>query len=683
MHLMLRTILLVFLVAPALPAQFPGADWERLGDAEAQSAGWSREKLAEARAFSQTLNTEAVMIVTRGKVLDSWGPIDQKFNIHSIRKSFLSAMCGIHVQAGKLKLASTMAELGIDDNAPSLTDIEKRATVLQLLQARSGVYHPALYETKAMKARRPERHSHDPGTFWYYNNWDFNVLGAIYEQETKAGIYEDFKRLIATPLGMQDYEASDGVYVTGEDSIHRAYPFRMTARDMARFGLLFLRNGKWNESQIIPAQWVKDSVTSYSDAGASGGYGYLWWIANHGVHLSGVALPEGSYSARGAGGHYILVIPSLDLVIVHRVNTDIEERRVESPEFGQLVRRILDAYRSPPVHGSPLAALDTLLPLLMSQHRVPGAAVVGIENGRIAWEKYFGVREAGKPARVDEETIFEAASMTKPLAAYAALKLVEQRKLDLDKPLASYLATPYLKDELRHEKITARMVLTHSSGFPNWRPKGKPLELVHEPGTTFEYSGEGFQFLQHVIVELSGQDYEPFMQRTLLQPLGMKHTSHVWQEAFVASAAGGHDGEGQVKSDRRLYTKPNAAYSLYCTPRDYAAFVLEMLNPDRSAAHSINEKSRQSMLAPSGLPTGRPVHSRRDSISTGQPRFGLGWLIEPTASGDRICHSGSNGTGFRSFVEFDPVKRHGLIIMTNGTGGASLWRDLLAYIGVP
>jgi CubicO group peptidase (beta-lactamase class C family) len=287
------------------------------------------------------------MIVTHGKVLESWGAVEKKFNVHSIRKSFLSAMCGIQVEAGRLKLDSTMADLGIDDNAPSLTDVEKGATVLQLLQARSGVYHPALYETAKMKARRPERHSHEPGSFWYYNNWDFNSLGTIYEQVTKNGIYDDFQRLIALPIGMEDYEVSDGSYVSGSDSIHRAYPFRMTARDMARFGLLFLHGGQWNGRQIIPEGWVKNSVTSYSNAGTSGGYGYLWWVAVQGVHFPGVTLPDGCYSARGFGGHYILVMPALDLVIVHRVNTDIDERRVESAQFGELVRRILLAHDDP------------------------------------------------------------------------------------------------------------------------------------------------------------------------------------------------------------------------------------------------------------------------------------------------------------------------------------------------
>lgn len=683
MEAMRHSFLIFICLAGSLLAQFPGAEWGRLSADEARSAGWSREKLQAAKNHAATLKTEAVVIVTRGKILDAWGAVETKFNVHSIRKSFLSALCGIQVEAGRLRMDATMAQLGIDDNAPSLTDIEKSATVRQLLQARSGIYHPALYETASMKARRPQRHSHAPGTFWYYNNWDFNALGTIYEQECKASIYGDFERLIARRIGMQDYSTQDGSYVTGADSIHRAYPFRMTARDMARFGLLFLRGGRWNDGQIIPAAWVKESTTSWSDAGTSGGYGYLWWIAKSGVHLPGVTLPEGSYSARGAGGHYILVIPALDLVIVHRVNTDIGGRSVSSGDFGELVRLILAAHEPPPVKDDTAQALDTLLPLLMSKHRVPGVGVVAIENRRIAWERYFGVREAGKSDLVNAATVFEAASMTKPLAAHAALKLVEQGRLDLDKPLTTYLPEPYLKNEPLHEKITARMALTHSGGFPNWRPKGGALKVLHEPGTAFRYSGEGILFLQRVIERLTGEDYESHLHHTLLEPLGMKSSSHVWRPDFEKIAAAGHDNTGKVKTDRTLYRKPNAAYSLHTTPHDYALWLLEMMRVERDAPHSLRPDTLRLMLTPAGPPTDGRLITRRGQAGSGPIRYGLGWAVEPAFSGPRVRHSGSNGTGFRCHAEFDPTKGHGLVIMTNGTSGGDLWRELVQRIGVP
>lgn len=682
----LRVLLALACLAGGVRAQFPGPEWERLTEAEAREAGWSLEKLAAAREHAGTLDTEAVVVVTRGKILEAWGAVERKFNVHSIRKSFLSALCGIQAAEGRLRLGATMAELGVDDNEPALTELEKTATVRHLLQARSGVYHPALYETAGMKARRPARHSHAPGEFWYYNNWDFNALGTIYEQECGAGVYEDFERRIARRVGMQDYTAADGRYVTGADSIHRAYPFRMTARDMARFGLLFLRGGQWEGVEVVPAEWVKESTTAWSDAGTSGGYGCLWWIEKGGMHFPGVTLPEGSYSARGAGGHYILVVPALDLVVVHRVNTDMEGRKVEPAQFGGLVRRILEAYEPPPVvEPLPQArqALESLLPVLMSRHRVPGAGIVVIEGRRFAWEKYWGVREAGKAALVDAGTVFEAASMTKPLAAHAALKLAEQGLLELDKPLAAYLPEPYVEGEPLHEKITARMVLAHSGGLPNWRTKGGALKVLHEPGTAYRYSGEGILFLQRVLERITGADYEAHLRATLLEPLGMRASSHVWQPAYEQSAAAGHDDEGRVRDGRNLYRKANAAYSLYTTPREYALWLLEMLREDDGGAHSLSAESRRLMLTPAGPPTDREPLARRGQAGQGAVRYGLGWAIEPAASGPRARHSGSNGTGFRCHAEFDPRKGHGLVIMTNGSGGDALWRELVERVGIP
>jgi CubicO group peptidase (beta-lactamase class C family) len=330
--------------------RYPGTSWERWHAPE--QLGWSREKLAAAREYATTIHTAAVMVIVDGQVLDEWGETATRFNVHSIRKSFLSALYGIHVSAGRINLSATLEELGIDDNEPSLTFEEQQATVGDLLKARSGVYHAALYETVVARARRPPRGSHAPGTFWYYNNWDFNVLGTIFERQTKTNLFAEFKARIAEPLGMEDFRLEDCTYVTGAASVYPAYPFRMTARDMARFGLLFLRAGVWQGQQLIPRDWVQESLTAYSEAGAAGGYGYLWWVATNGQHLPDVTLPAGSYSAQGHKGHFILVIPQLAMVIVHRVNTDMPTREVTDAQFGELVRLILEA-RPPETTGGP------------------------------------------------------------------------------------------------------------------------------------------------------------------------------------------------------------------------------------------------------------------------------------------------------------------------------------------
>src|SRR5262249_27200451 len=312
-------ILICTLTAAA--ADYPGRTWEMHS-----RAGWNEALLKGAREDIAKQKTAAAMIVQSGKVVDQWGDVAQKIQVRSVRKSFLNALYGIHVAEGHIDLGKSLAQLGIDDNAPSLTEIEKQATVLDLLRARSGVYHLVPRETPYMRGNRPVRGSQYPGAFYYYNNWDFNVLGTIFEKTAKSGIFEEFERRIARPIGMEDYVAADGFYESGPESMHRQYMFKMSARDMARFGVLYLRKGKWGDRQVVPEEWVARSTTPYSPVPAGNlmpftGYGLLWWVSDWG------------YSAVGADGHIIAVVPSKDLVVVHRVmydppRADVVEYRV-------------------------------------------------------------------------------------------------------------------------------------------------------------------------------------------------------------------------------------------------------------------------------------------------------------------------------------------------------------------
>jgi CubicO group peptidase (beta-lactamase class C family) len=338
-------LLLVALLCNTAQAEpvVPGAAWSKVESPE--KAGWSSAKLKAAQDYSKTINTEAVFIVAGGRVVDEWGATTKRFNIHSIRKSFVSSLYGIAVDAGQIDLNATLDQLGIDDRAPALTAEEKLATVHDLLKARSGIYHHAAYETASMRAKRPARGSHPHGSFWFYNNWDFNALGTIYKNATKQTVFEAFEEFVAEPIGMEDFRLEDTKFIFDDASDHPAYTFRMTARDMARFGLLYLRGGKWGDRQVVPKSWIADSVKSYSDAGASGGYGYMWWVAAGGKHFPENETPDGVFSARGHGGHYIVCIPQHDLVVVHRVNTDIEGREVPRDQFGKLLKLILDAKR--------------------------------------------------------------------------------------------------------------------------------------------------------------------------------------------------------------------------------------------------------------------------------------------------------------------------------------------------
>jgi CubicO group peptidase (beta-lactamase class C family) len=328
-------------------AIYPNEQWQKAVVPE--QLDWSSEKLALAHKYAKKIGSDAVMIVDDGVVVDAWGDITRNFQCHSMRKSLLSGLIGVQVDEGRIDLSKTMAELDIDDYEPSLTPEEKQATVGDLIKARSGIYHPALGESTGMRDMRPKRNSHSPGTFWYYNNWDFNALGTIFEQETDTKIFKEFDIRIAKPLQMEDFDVSNCRYLSSADyknapwSMHRYYLFRMSARDLARFGLLFLREGRWQNKQIISSAWVQESTASHSKRGIDGGYGYMWWTGASRGLIANVSVKAHSYYAAGWGGHRVFVLPYRKLVVVHRVNTDSPGRQVSDHHIGRLLWLILSA----------------------------------------------------------------------------------------------------------------------------------------------------------------------------------------------------------------------------------------------------------------------------------------------------------------------------------------------------
>jgi len=332
-------VLLVFLL---ISCSHPAAS-ERIGVFETVSpdeAGISREKLDAIVDFCEESGSAALLILHDGKVVLSWGEAETKYPIHSIRKALLNSLYGIHVERGDIDLDKTLEELGIDDIPPVLTEEEKQAKVLDLLRSRSGVYHPAAAEAQVMIDSRPARGSHLPGSFFYYNNWDFNALGTIFEQETGRGSYEAFYEEIAQPLGMTDFQVEDGMYWYEEEkSLHPAYHFYMTAHDMALYGLLYMNKGAWKGRQIVPAEWIAESTRTHSviDPETGFGYGYLWYVLPEELGLGRVFLHT------GAGIHLLGVLPDLKVVVVHRVDTLADEVRFTGDDLSQLFEMLVGA----------------------------------------------------------------------------------------------------------------------------------------------------------------------------------------------------------------------------------------------------------------------------------------------------------------------------------------------------
>ena len=224
-----------------------------------------------------------------------------------------------------------------------------------------------------------------------------------------------------------------------------------------------------------------------------------------------------------------------------------------------------------------IAALQKRIPELLNAGAAPGLSIGLIRDGKTYWVHGFGVRDAKTGQPVTDDTIFEAASLSKPVFAYGVLKLVDQGRLDLDAPLSKYLAKLYIEGDVRLEKITARWVLSHRTGFKNWRGDGNPLTIYFTPGERFSYSGEGFVYLQKVVEQITGKPLNDYMTEAVFGPLGMISSSYVWREDYDARTALPHDGAGQV-GDKFKPKDANAAASLHTTAGDYALFVDALLN---------------------------------------------------------------------------------------------------------
>lgn len=291
------------------------------------ASGWDAKALVQAAEMAKAANAATFMVVSGGRIITSYGDLAEPIRIASVRKSIMSALIGQAVDRGQIALTDTVGKFGVDDDPP-LTADEKTATVDHLLKARSGVYLPTAAETATMKARRPARGAHKPGEFYYYNNWDFNVLGDIYERATTKSVFIAFKHDIADPICMQDFNVFDDTFYVYESGRPRfpAYHMRLSSRDLMRFGLLYLRRGEWDGRQIVPRAWVEASTKSYSNtpnkAFLTKGYGYLWWINQPASAEEAAAIPADAFTASGFGGQLMTVIPSLDTIVMIRGKTN-------------------------------------------------------------------------------------------------------------------------------------------------------------------------------------------------------------------------------------------------------------------------------------------------------------------------------------------------------------------------
>ena len=367
------------------------------------------------------------------------------------------------------------------------------------------------------------------------------------------------------------------------------------------------------------------------------------------------------------------------------------------------------------------------LPRIMRSFAVPGVGIAVVEGGEVVWSRPFGVTNALTLVPIDSRTIFEDASLSKPVFAYLVLQLMDQGLIDLDVPLVQYRRPDYLGEHPWIELITTRDVLRHSTGLPNWRksPATEKLVPMIKPGVRIDYSGEALLWLQLALETITGQSLDDSMQQHLFGPAGMRDSSYTWNADLAARSLYGHrahnkPGQGmppqmfreqfsaaQQVADR--WGKPlsswkyedaqralpevmalgppglvtwagdllaNSAASLRTTVQDYATFLTLMMAGRQRAPWEVTEATREAMLTPQIKVPGRWTEK------------GLGWNMEETRDGPVFYHSGSNGDIFKNFAIGDARRRRGIVVLTNGGSGsfvhqrvvrAATGYDLLSY----
>jgi CubicO group peptidase (beta-lactamase class C family) len=337
------------------------------------------------------------------------------------------------------------------------------------------------------------------------------------------------------------------------------------------------------------------------------------------------------------------------------------------------------------------ADLEKQIPALMKQTRLPGLGIAIVKDGAMYWRRGFGVKDAASKEPVDNTTVFQAGSMSKPVFAYVVMKLCEKGVLNLDTPLTKYTTERFLQGDPRLDLITPRHVLSHTSGFQNWRSGKEPLKIHFAPGERYRYSGEGYSYLQSVVTHLTGRvnrkacttfedglevcatDIDTYLKANLLRPFGMTSSGYVWNDALDKVAARGHDADGKpfergkgTAIDAARYASAGA---LLATPTDYARFLIEVINPKAPDAFRLKKASHDEMI--------RPHVKVADSPHPNS--WALGWQIfhdEPRAY---IAHGGDN-KGFHAFAVASTDTRCGYVIMTNGDSGPQVLAQVMERI---
>jgi CubicO group peptidase (beta-lactamase class C family) len=321
---------------------------------------------------------------------------------------------------------------------------------------------------------------------------------------------------------------------------------------------------------------------------------------------------------------------------------------------------------------APADKLEARVLQLLKDGDVPGVSIAVVRDGSLAWHRGLGVTNAKTGEPVTDATVFEAASLSKPVFAYAVMKLVDAGTFDLDKPLTQYLPGTYdVGPDPRLDTMTARNVLSHTTGFPNWRSGS--LRMYFTPGERFSYSGEGYVYLSRVVERVTGEPIDALMTRLVFEPLKMTSSSYAWRDAYKTSKSWYHNSRGEASFRGDRPATGNVAASLHTTGSDYGRFLVAMLN-----GTGLKPGTRDLMLTPisTAREGGAANVNRPDAKPFPEIQWGLGWGLQITADAPSFFHWGNNGDA-KAYVAGRVKDRSAVVLFANGVHGLSIVPELL------
>jgi CubicO group peptidase (beta-lactamase class C family) len=354
----------------------------------------------------------------------------------------------------------------------------------------------------------------------------------------------------------------------------------------------------------------------------------------------------------------------------------------ETSEMPEIQNEQLKRLSDEPI---PIEDLEAFIEQTMAKANVAGLSCAIINDNEVVYRRTFGYKDQRAGLTADEETVFSAASLSKPVFAYLMMLLVEEDVIDLDKPLYEYLADPLhtypayadLKADERYKLITTRHVLSHSTGFPNWRflTQDQRLNIMFAPGERYSYSGEGINLLQMVVEEITGKSLEDLAQEKVFGPLGMTRTSYIWREGYEENAARPHDEYGRP---RRLDMRgqPDAAGSMQTTAEDYARFLGAMSKAEGETKATVDEMLRPQVTISSDSMFGPGAWQDTGAYRDINLSWGLGWGRFDSEPGRAFFHHG-HGFGSQNYTVTFADKGIGIVLLSNSDNFESVAGEIL------